>query len=414
MIFAVLGAVLLAAFGLWKFFANRAEQQQSVAAIPVKLATVAKGPLDTTLRVTGAIGARDFVNVVAPRMTGPESERPLLVMKLVSTGSLVKEGQIVMEIDGQAMLDHIDDVNSTVVQSEADIRKRVAEQQVEAETLAQSVRVAKADVDKLRVDARASEVRTVIDQELIKLSIEESEARYNQLLEEVRLKKESQASELRILEFTRERHTRHRDRHKRDVLRFTVRAPMDGMAVVQNVWRSGEFTAVGEGDQVFPGQLVLKVVNPKNMDVEGTISQANIASFRLGQPAKVHFDAFPDLVLNGKVDAIGAIAIAGFRQNAYVRTIPVRVHLTDSDPRVIPDLSASADVRLSRVADSTIVPLGAVREEDGKSVVFVRGAKGLEKREVELGARNEVQAAVLSGLSAGDQVALNYEVAAAK
>src|SRR5690606_35176851 len=101
---------------------------------------------------------------------------------------------------------------STVMQAEADIKKRLAEQSVEMENLRQNVRVAKAELDKYRADARATEVRTVVDQELIKLAVEEAEAAHKELVEELRLKQVSQNAEMRILNLTRERHARHRDR----------------------------------------------------------------------------------------------------------------------------------------------------------------------------------------------------------
>jgi multidrug efflux pump subunit AcrA (membrane-fusion protein) len=406
----VIAAVVAAAgVAAWQYFARQAEQKQAAAAVPVRTAKVAQGDLDLTLRVAGNVAARQYVNVTTPFMSGPESERPLLLMKLISTGTMVKAGQEVALIDAQALQDHVDDVHSTVLQSEADIRKRAAERQIETENLNQTVRVAKAELDKLRVDSRALEVRTSIDQELIKLSVEESDARYKQLAEEVNLKKVSHGSEAKILDYTRLSHTRHRDRHKRDLVRFRVISPMDGMAVLQTVWRNGEFVAIGEGDQTFTGQLLMKVVNPNDMHIEAMVNQANVSQIRIGQPAKVQLDAFPGLELTAKVDAIGAIAIGGFRQNAYIRNVPVRVRIEGSNPKVIPDLSASADILLSRTKDAVIVPLGAVQQEGDSHFVYVRSGNGFERRDVRLGVQNNTHAAVLAGVSVGDEVALNYE-----
>lgn len=412
--YAVFGALIVAGIGAWQYFTQQTERRQSAAAVPVRTAKVVQGPLDIALRVSGTVAARQYSNVTAPRMTGPESERPLLLMKLASTGSMVKKGEIIAIIDGQSMQDHVDDVHSTVLQSEADLRKRAAEQQIEYENLLQTVRVARAELDKVGVDAKALEVRTAIDQELIKLSGEEANARYKQLAEEVNLKRVSQTSESKILDFTRERHTRHRDRHKKDLTRFTITSPMDGMAVVQTVWRSGEFTAISEGDQTFPGQLILKVVDPRDMHIEATVSQADISHVRLGQTAKVHLDAFPGLDLTGKVDAIGAMAIGGMRQNAYIRNVPVRIRIDGSHDKVIPDLSASADVLLSRTKDATILPLSAVHEDGDARFVYVRGTKGgFERRDIQIDKQNATYAAVLAGVSIGEEVALNYEPPAA-
>lgn len=408
-----LAAVAAAGIGLWQWNARREEAKQTVAVTPIRTATVHQGVLKNTLRIGGQTSAREFTNITAPRLVGPEGNRPLVVEKLVRSGTMVKKGEIIVVIDGQTLQDHVDDVTSTLLQSESDIKKRQAEQEVEAGTLQQTAQVAKATLDKMKVDARATEVRTVIDQELIKLSVEESQAAYDELLTEMKLKKLSQTSEMKILDLTRERHRRHRDRHKNDVLKYTIRAPIDGMAVVQSVFRGGEFVALGDGDQVFPGQLLVKVVNPKNMQLEANVNQSESGELKIGQTVQIGLDAFPGLNFAAKVYSIGAIAVSG-RQGAYVRTIPVRVQIEGYDPRLIPDLSGYGDVLLAQQADSTIVPLGAIRDDGGKQIAYVKSGNSFVPRVVRLGKRNEIEAAVISGLSAGDEVALNYQVAAVK
>lgn len=410
----LIGVALLAVAGIlaWQWNARQEAARQATAISPVRTATVTKGALISAIRVSGQTASREFINITAPRLMGPEGNRPLVIQKLSPSGTMVKKGDIVVQIDGQTLQDHVDDVHSTVIQSEADIKKRKAEQAVEWENLEQSVRVSKAQLDKLRVDARATEVRTAIDQELIKLSVEEADASYQELLTELTLKKISQQSELKILDFTRERHTRHRDRHKGDVLKYTVRAPIDGMAVVQSVFRGGEFVAIGDGDQVFPGQLLVKIVNPRKMQVEGTINQTASSHLRLGQKANVSLDAFPGLKFQGTVYSIGAIAVSGFRQQAYVRNIPVRVAIEGFEQRLIPDLSAAADVKIAQQDNATLVPLSAIRYDGDKALAYVKDDGKFIPREVKLGEQNGLQAAVVSGLQAGDEVALNYEVAA--
>ncbi len=385
-----------------------------MAISPVRTARVVAAPIVTTIRVSGQTAARDFANIVAPRMVGPESNRPLILLRLIPTGTMVKKGDVIAEIDGQSLADHADDVHSTVVQAEADVKKRKAEQEVERVNLQQNVLIAKSTFDKMRVDAGAAEIRTAIDQELIKLDLEEAGAAHKQLAEEVPLKRDSQSAELKILDYTRDRHARHRDRHRRDVTRFTIHAPMDGMAVTQSIFRGGEFLPIGEGDQVYPGQLILKVVNRRTMQVEGTINQAEIGNFRIGQTAKVTLDAFPGLDFTGKVHSIGAIAVGGRRQQSYIRNIPIQVMIEQQHERLIPDLSAAADVKIASTESDATVPLAAIHTENGKSVAYVRQGGRFVRREVELGAHNNIQVAVLAGLSVDEEVALNYEPSAAK
>jgi HlyD family secretion protein len=120
----------------------------------------------------------------------------------------------------------------------------------------------------------------------------------------------------------------------------------------------------------------------------------------------VGFDAFPDLRLKGEVSSIGAMAVGGWRQNYFIRSIPVKVDIVEQDPRVIPDLSASADVTVNRKPNVLQVPLEAVQDEAGKTFVWVKRGNSFEKRAVQLGDSSNTHAAVESGLRAGEEVAL--------
>ncbi len=402
-------AGLMVGMVAWQWFNNAQEQAAKTNLPSIRTAKARLGQLHQNIRLNGITTARNFMNVTVPKLTGPEGNRPMVILKMVPTGSLVKKGQIVLEIDGQSLQDHVDDVHATVVQAEGDITKRRAEHALDMENLSQNVRVAKAELDKVSLELKAKELRPTIDQEQIELSVEEAKAKLDQLVKEVDLKKQQQAAEMKILEYTMERHRRHRDRHKADLTKFVVRAGMDGLAVVQTLFRGGETDALKVGDNVFPGQLALKVVDPKSMQVESTINQSQVSEFRIGQMATISLDAFKGLTLPGRLYSIGALAVASGRQQNYIRTIPVRLSIDGFDPRLIPDLSASADVLTQKEeAKSVLIPRGALTEEDGKSFVFVKQGTQFVKKEVKMGGVNPIQASVVSGLSDGEEVALNY------
>jgi macrolide-specific efflux system membrane fusion protein len=91
-------------------------------------------------------------------------------------------------------------------------------------------------------------------------------------------------------------------------------------------------------------------------------------------------------------------------QSYYKREVPVNVTINASDPRLIPDLSASAEVILQKSDDVLAIPLAAVRSAGGRSSVLVREGDQFVDRQVVLGVRDENKVAVVSGLRAGDQV----------
>ncbi len=400
-------ALLLSILAVTAYFVFRPSSKAPAVAGPATVRVTA-GPLITGLRMSGTTSARNFVNITAPLLRGPESRGSLVLLYLVKSGAKVRKGEKIVEIDAQQALDHIDDVQDTVSQAESDIGKRKAEQAVEWETLQQTVRIAKASYEKAHLDAGAAEVKTDVERQLLKLAEEEALARYKEQEQDLANRKASHEAEIRILELTFARHKVHLGRHQQDLKRYTIYASMDGLAVMQTIFRGGEFSQIKQGDQVWPGQGIMKVVDPNSMQVEGSVSQSDSSGIRVGQEVDVGLDAFPGTSFKGKVHSIGALAVGGWRQNYYIRSVPVRVSLLAQDARIIPDLSAHCNIVLSKTAETVQVPLAAVHEfGQDRGEVLVKSANGFERREVRLGARNNMSAAVLSGLQAGDEVRLN-------
>lgn len=386
-------------------FSQTSEKSQPLAGPTLRSAKVQRGTINRTTRLTGVTAPVKFASMAAPMLRGPDAGRSLVLIFLAKAGSWVKKGDIVAQIDAQALKDHADDINSQVQQAEADIKKRRAEQAIEWENLQQTLRAAKAEVDKAKLDQATAEIRTPIDAELLKLAVEEAEAAYAEQLKDLKIRQESFKAEIRILELTRDRHARHRDRHLGDVERFTMHAPIEGLVVMMSTWR-GEMAQIELGDEVRPGQPFMKIVDPNDMLVEANISQAGSEILRLGQQATVRFDAFQDLELPAEIVAIGAMATGGRRQNYYVRNLPVKLRILKAEDRVIPDLSASAEVLVGTVSNALSVPRAALRWRNDQPYVRVWKGGQMEERPVQLGLRNGTRAVVTSGLSEGDTVLL--------
>jgi membrane fusion protein, multidrug efflux system len=115
--------------------------------------------------------------------------------------------------------------------------------------------------------------------------------------------------------------------------RTEVRAPMAG--------------EVAGAERLLPGQLVvqnvpmLTLVGVRGAYVEANYKETQLAQMRVGQPAEIDFDAYPDMKLKGHVAAIGAGTGSEFSvlpaQNAtgnwvkVTQRVPVRIAI-DSKP----------------------------------------------------------------------------------
>jgi multidrug resistance efflux pump len=309
-------------------------------------------------------------------------------------------------------LTRLDDYRAGVRQQELDMDQLEGELAFTRLAQAQKLAAAKASLDKADLDLRTLPVRSDIDSERLRLTRDEAEAAYKQLLSEVPHNKTNEEAQIRNEKFDLEQARLELRRAEQNVEKMVVKAPIDGIVVMQSMRRGQETVQVQAGDQIGGGQPYMQIVDPSAMVVEANVNQVDVEHLRIGQKATVRFDAYPDLQLPAHVYSIGAVTKPGGPRASFVKEIPVKLRIDRMDDRVIPDLTVSADVVLQEEQAAAVVPAGAVfQEQGGKPFVFVQGANGFEKREVVLGVSSAVQVSVRSGVKPGEVVALEWPVA---
>lgn len=341
---------------------------------------------------------------------GRGSQGPqLTLVSLIESGKLVKKGDVVAEFDREDMLNRLDDFKSRVEQNNANLASVKAQLEVLEKDHALSMKEAVADIDRARLDLKTSPVRSAIDQERFRLTLEEAEAVYKQTQREVPLMQTSLQSQWKVAELARDEGYAELKRIEANVDRMLLKAPMDGLVVMMTTMRRGsaDQAQIKAGDQVGAGQPVMQIVDLSSMVVNAVVNQADAEQIRVGAKARVRFDAYPDLELPAEVYGLGAMPRASQFRAEYLREVPVALRLLRLDPRVIPDLSVSVDVLVETVPEGVIAPLESIFQDNpaDRPYVFMREPQGWAKREVELGKRNFLSTAVSSGLRAGDVVA---------
>lgn len=388
-----------------------------VDAAAVPTIAVSLGSLDRTIMVAGPTSARNYATIKVPAQRGRGTGQ-LNLIKLIDGGTQVKKGDVVAQLDPVNLIQQLDDFDDTISQAEANLRTRKAQQAVDMENLLQMVRSAKAQRDQAAADYKAADVKTDIERQLLKLSLDEEEATYQQQLKSLPLKQVSIDCDLRTQEISYAQQLKRRQRMQTDLNNYTFTAPMDGMVVIQTFTRQGSSDMVQYklGDTIYPGQAFVKIVDTASMQVEARANQTESGEIRVGQPAVVSLDAFPGVKFAGRVYSLGAIAVQGQSQGGsyYVRAVPVTIEVQGRDPRFIPDLTGSAEIRVGHKDNVIVLPQEVMHTEGGKDFVYVKSATGFEKREVRTGLESATRIEIASGLKVGEQVALALPVAAKK
>ncbi|MGH7246587.1 MAG: efflux RND transporter periplasmic adaptor subunit [Pseudomonadota bacterium] len=343
--------------------------------------------------------------------SSPMGDFSLVLQKVVPPGSHVKKGDVIAEFDRQYMLQRLDDYRASLVIAENAMKVERAQIEVTRKAHDQLVASAKGDLDKARLDMLTIPVLSAIDTERTKLALAEAEARYKQLLGEVKYVDISEQAQIRNDEISLEETRIEFKRAEANAGKLVVKAPIDGLTVMDSTWRGDQLDQIQAGDELYPGQPVLSVVDPRSLLVNANVNQVDAQRLRIGDKVRIRFDAYPDLELPGHVYSIASMPRSGGFRASFIGQLPVRILLDKLDPRVIPDLSVSADVILGAEPDATVAPLAAIFRDagtrDSRPYVFLRGPAGWIRKEVELGVANNIDVSVRSGLKPGDTVALD-------
>jgi HlyD family secretion protein len=337
---------------------------------------------------------------------GGGSDFAMVLMNLAKPGSAAKKGDVVAEFDRQSQILRADDYKDSVSQMDANIKKMRADLAVTKEIHDQQVRAARSAWDKAELDLKTIEVRSAIQTEKYKLAVSEAKARYEQLVVEDKLLIESQRAQVKAAEIDRDQAKIEMQRAVANVDKLIMKAPMEGIIVMQSIFRGGDFGQIKEGDQVYSGQMFMTIVDPSSMVLNATVSQVDAEKLRINAKAMVKLDAYPDIQVPATVIGIGAMAKTSPFRASWVSDIPVRLKLDRVEARIIPDLTASAEIILRSERETLIAPRAGVFRENGASFVFVQGPAGWTRKDVEVGLTTHVWVAVRNGLRKGEVIAL--------
>ncbi len=197
------------------------------------------------------------------------------------------------------------------------------------------------------------------------------------------------------------------DLARAELAKAQIRAPFTGTVLRKNAEVGEMVSTVSLGGSGSRGAIVT-IADLDSLDVEVDVNEAYIGRLKLGQPARVTTDAYPDTSFAARVRQI---VPTSDRQKA---TVLVKAEILAPDSRLLPDMgakvtflaagttaAASVERRGPTLADNAIQHAGA------ETFVWLVGPEGrIERRTVELGAGVNGRVQVAKGLVGGETVAV--------
>lgn len=167
---------------------------------------------------------------------------------------------------------------------------------------------------------------------------------------------------------------------------------------------SGTVTDIGiqPGDLVSAGKVAFRIdiINPLYLDVQ--VSELDINKVQVGQPVDVTFDGIPNKAYTGSVTEVSSVGVT----SSGVVNFDVIVAMQDPDAAVRQGMSASANIVTTRLKDVLVVPVRAVTVVNNQHTVLTQDSTGLHPIQVQVGATDDVNIQILSGVTEGEKLVI--------
>jgi len=377
------------------------------AAPRIPTAEVRRGEFVEYVSVRGNVKALRSIQLAAPSIAGD-----LQIVKLVPMGTMVKKGDVVVQFDATTLQATLDQKRSDLKSSDADIDHSRAEARLSKEQQATDLLQARYDVDRAKLDTSKQEILSEIDGAETRLKLTDAEQKLKELHQKDVSTQNSTAADIESKVEKREKSVFDVRLAQRQLASLTMHAPADGMVTIMPNFRARNWTTGGstpdfkEGDRAWSGAVIAQLPDLNTVRVSARVDESDRGRLKSSQPAIIRIDAIADREFTGSVAEISPLAKLDYSSWPFTKNFDIALQIQDNDSRIRPGLSASARIAVEKIPDSILVPLGAVFEKDGRSVVYVLSGSTFEERVVEVGRRGRIDLLITKGLKPGERVAL--------
>jgi RND family efflux transporter MFP subunit len=185
-----------------------------------------------------------------------------------------------------------------------------------------------------------------------------------------------------------------------DLKRTSIRSPFPGFI---------SDLKVSKGEIVSIGQEILKIINLKSLYLKGFALESEIRNLKKGINARIKFDSFPDRYFYGEIQSISP------EVDTEKKTITIYVKMDNEENLIFPGMNAEMDIEYKIHENVIKVPRKAVIVRQDRPLVFaiinIAGTTGVaDWRYVELGAHNDEEVEIKSGIQVGDKVVIEGQL----
>ena len=372
------------------------------AADSALVARVKRGPFTVTVTTSGELRARQFVQITGPTNAQQAQAYQMKIQSIVPEGTIVKEGDIVAELDRSTLANRLAEVQLALTKAEAQYEQALLDSTLTLSTARENIRTMELALE----EKRLAKEQAVYEAPTVRRQAEIDSARADRALTQARsdyeTKREQARAKMREVGADLQRQ-RNLLRVVQDVMAgFTIRAPRPGMVIYVKEWNGRKRTTGSQVNAWDAGVATLPDLT--QMESVTYVNEIDIRKLAVGQPVTLTLDADPTKRLTGTVASVANVGEQ--RPNADAKVFEVKVTVQGSDTTLRPGMTTGNAIETMKMNVALYVPLEAVSSADGIPFVYRQDGGRVTKQEVITGPMNDDEVVIVRGLDENDRVLL--------
>jgi HlyD family secretion protein len=350
---------------------------------------------------SGTLEAASSVSITPPQV---RNQRRFKLMRMVDEGTVVSEGDFLMEFDTSDISTNLRDETANFQKVQEERQKKRSDSDIQLKNLKLSLEQAKTDLQKLEMKMN-SQVDLVSGIEIEQTKIQRDAARKKVEFMEKKIKYQEESGQLDLqISRSNENHYRNRMDSLMDAMEsYTVRAPVAGVVIYKRDWNN---EAKEIGSNVFGMEALMEIPDLSTIKAKISVDELDSGKIMVGQDANITVDAVQGKSFGGEVVSVGTI----LKQATYDRpqkVCDVYVKLDASNVKQLrPGMSLKAQIEVGKYHKVVVIPLSSIQERNGRSFVQVwqPATRSFAWHEIHLRTNDGLTAVVESGLNADEKI----------
>jgi HlyD family secretion protein len=367
---------------------------------PTAAVLAVRTDLEIAVRALGELEALQASPIAVP----PVPTGALKVKEVASEGSMVEEGEVILIFDDTQL--NIDLTNH--VATFRSVGRRIDRTHIDWGIESGSIDVVRRLAEMERDFATEFELEDDLiysRKEILEAALDKEYAEEKILFANGKLLLRGEYYDIdeRILNVEKEQTQGKIGRVETSLGKLVLTAPISGMVAYKKNWRGA---TVSVGDTLWPGNVVLSIVDPSRTALKVNILEKDAAGVKVGARAEVRIDARAERAFAGVVTHVSELS-RPIERGSPVKYFEARVELDEGDPELLkPGMKGEARILVAELENALVIPRSAVHGTEGTYHVMVASASGHDPRRVELGPGDLVRVSVTEGLEGTEQVLL--------